>query len=190
MRSDDLYSLPEGLPVPVDDGAARHLVGMRVPCVVLPSTSGASVDLSALGPGRTVLYAYPRTGEPDRDPPPGWDDVPGARGCTPQACAYRDHHDLIRDLGARVYAVSTQETAYQKEMAERLHLPFEVLSDARGRLRREMRLPSMTIAGHALLKRLTMMIRDGAVEEVFYPVFPPNADAPRVVAWLRERGGD
>src|SRR5262245_52351312 len=128
-RSDDLYSLPPGLPIPVDDGACAHLMGMRAPALALPATSGERVDLASLT-GTVVVYAYPRTGHPDRDPPPGWDDIPGARGCTPQSCAFRDLHAEIVARGARVFGLSTQTTEEQREVHLRLHLPFELLSDA------------------------------------------------------------
>jgi peroxiredoxin len=187
-RSDDLYSLPADLPVPVDDGACDHLPGLELPDLVLPATSGRQVELRSLGPGWTVLYCYPRTGLPDQDPPggiPGWDAIPGARGCTPQACSYRDHHREIRELGAQVFGLSTQPTEYQREMATRLHLPFEVLSDADFRFTRALRLPTFTVAGFTLIQRLTLVLRRGRIEACFYPVFPPDADAPRVVEWLQ-----
>ena len=182
-RSDDLYSLPPGLPVPVDDGACAHLTGVRVPPVALASTDGGRVDLSALT-GTTVVYAYPRTGHPDRDPPPGWDDIPGARGCTPQSCAFRDFHAEIIGLGARVFGLSTQTTAEQQEVKDRLHLPFDLLSDAGLSLAGAMRLPTFTIASTILLKRFTLIVRDGRVEKVFYPVFPPDRNAADVRDWL------
>ncbi|HKG95780.1 MAG TPA: peroxiredoxin [Gemmatimonadaceae bacterium] len=190
MRSDDIHTLPADLPVPVDDGAAAHLVGMALPALSLPSTGGRTVDLSALGPGPVVLYCYPRTGRPDRDPPAGWDLVPGARGCTPQSCAYRDHHGELRALGAQLFGVSTQDPAYQAEMAARLHLPFEVLSDEALRLTAALGLPTLELDGWTLLRRLTMVARGGRIEKVFYPVFPPDADAGRVLAWLRGAAAD
>ena len=182
-RSDDLYSLPPGLPVPVDDGGCAHLTGMSVPSVALPSTSGERVDLAALR-GSTVVYAYPRTGHPDRDPPPGWDAVPGARGCTPQSCAFRDLHAEIVALGARVFGLSTQTTDEQREVRDRLHLPYELLSDAELTLARAMRLPTFTIASMVLLKRFTLVLRGGRVAKVFYPVFPPDRNAADVRDWL------
>ena len=182
-RSDDLYSLPPGLPVPVDDGACAHLTGMRAPAVALASTSGDRIDLSALT-GTTVVYAYPRTGHPDRDPPPGWDAVPGARGCTPQSCAFRDLHAEIGALGARVFGLSTQTTEEQREVRERLHLPFELLSDADLALTGAMRLPTFSIATLILLKRFTLVLNGGRVEKVFYPVFPPDRNAADVREWL------
>jgi peroxiredoxin len=188
MRSDDLYSLPKDLPVPVDDGAARHLPHAMVPPIALPSTRGRDVILSEESQlGRVVVYAYPRTGEPEKDPPPGWDAVPGARGCTPQSCGFRDLHAELRESGVAVYGLSTQTTAYQQEMANRLHLPFEVLSDASLRLARALKLPTFEIAGMTLLKRLTLVLSRGEVEHVFYPVFPPDQSARTVLAWLRER---
>jgi len=183
-RSDDLYSLPGDLPEPVDDGACAHLPGMRVPSAPLASTGGGLIDLSML-PGRVVVYAYPRTGRPDEDPPPGWNEIPGARGCTPQSCAFRDHHAELSNLGAAVFGLSSQTSAYQQEMAARLHLPFEILSDAELRLTRAMRLPTFTVAGMELIRRLTLILRDGVVETVFYPVFPPQRNAEDVMTWLR-----
>jgi peroxiredoxin len=187
-RSDDLYALPPGLPVPVDDGAARHLVGRSMPAVMLPSTTGPAVRLDALGDGWAVLYCYPRTGRPEADPPPGWDDVPGARGCTPQACSYRDHYADLRALGAKVYGISTQTTDYQREMADRLHLPFPVLSDADFHLTDALALPTFEIQGIRLLRRLTLLVRANRIEHCFYPVFPPDADAQQVLGWLRNPG--
>jgi peroxiredoxin len=182
-RSDDLYSLPADLPVPADDGACDHLVGMAVPSIALPSTSGEPVNLAQL-PGRTVVYAYPRTGRPDQDPPPGWDTIPGARGCTPESCSFRDHHQELRSLGARVFGLSTQDTAYQQEVAARLHLPFDLLSDADLALTGALRLPTFVVEAMTLLKRLTLVINDGRIEHVWYPVFPPDTHAEVVVAWL------
>lgn len=188
MRSDDLYSLPKDLPVPVDDGAAKHLPHAMVPPIALPSTRGREVVLAAESQGhRVVVYAYPRTGEPDKDTPPGWDAIPGARGCTPQSCGFRDVHEEFRRMGAAVYGLSTQTTAYQREMAERLHLPFEVLSDAELRLTSALRLPTFEVAGMKLLKRLTLVLSRGEVEHVFYPVFPPDQSARQVLDWLRAK---
>jgi peroxiredoxin len=190
-RSDDLNALPRDLPVPVDDGACAHLPGLPLPDIELPSTAGRAVPLRRLGGagGRAVIYCYPRTGLPDRDPPGGlaaWDSIPGARGCTPQTCAYRDHHAEIRARGAEVFGLSTQDTAYQSEMVSRLHVPFEVLSDADLRFARALRLPTFSVAGQTLIQRLTLITRLGRIEACFYPVFPPDADAGRVVAWLAE----
>jgi peroxiredoxin len=172
------------IPAPVDDGAARHLSGMRVPSVPLPATDGTIVDLSSLR-GRVVVYAYPRTGKPDVANPEGWDMIPGARGCTPQTCAFRDHFAELRELGVEhLFGLSTQDTAYQREAAQRLHLPFPLLSDERLALTRALRLPTFETAGMTLLKRLAMAIDDGTIAHVFYPVFPPDRNAGDVIAWL------
>jgi peroxiredoxin len=176
------------IPAPTDDGAAAHLVGARLPPLPLPATSGAAVDLSALR-GRTVVYAYPRTGKPGFDNPPGWDMIPGARGCTPQTCAFRDHFADLKALGvAHLFGLSTQDPDYQREAAERLHLPFAILSDAHLALSRAMTLPLFETNGMTLLKRFTLVIRDGRVEHVFYPVFPPDRSAADVIAWLQGPG--
>jgi len=176
--------LPPDLPVPADDGAAAHLKGMVMPHVALPSTSGRLVDVGALGPGRTVLYVYPRTGRPDRGVPAGWDSIPGARGCTPESCGFRDHFAELTALGAGVFGVSTQDTDYQREAVHRLELPFELLSDSRLELTRAMRLPTFQFEGDTLLKRLTLIVLEGRVEHVFYPVFPPDRHAEEVVRHL------
>jgi peroxiredoxin len=173
------------IPAPTDDGAARHLFGMKVPKLDLPATDGSTVDLSALD-GRTVVYAYPRTGRPGVANPEGWDLIPGARGCTPQTCAFRDHFAELRAAGVdHLYGLSTQSPAYQSEVAERLHLPFAILSDDHLRLTHAMRLPTFETSGMTLLKRFTLVIRDGIVERVFYPVFPPDRNAGDVLSWLR-----
>ena len=175
------------IPAPPDDGAAAHLLGVRLPSLPLPATDGASVDLSAL-PGRIVLYAYPRTGQPGADNPAGWDMIPGARGCSPQSCEFRDHFGELRRLGVDgVFGLSTQDTAYQQEAAGRLHLPFPLLSDAAGGLTRAMKLPTFEAAGMTLLRRFTLVIDGGTVSHVFYPVFPPDRNAADVVAWLSEQ---
>lgn len=176
--------LPEGLPVPQDEGAAAHVAGMAVPDIALPATDGSTVNLSKLG-GRAVVYIYPRTGRPGEAMPEGWDAIPGARGCTPQSCSFRDHFAELKDLGvARVFGLSTQDSDYQREAAERLHLPFPLLSDADLRLARAMDLPTFSAAGMTLLKRMTLVVEDGIVAKVFYPVFPPDRSAAEVVTWL------
>ncbi|HEY7462515.1 MAG TPA: peroxiredoxin [Gemmatimonadota bacterium] len=185
-RSDDLYALPESLPVPVDDGACAHLAGLAMPAIPLRSTAGGLVDLSRLG-GRTVVYIYPRTGRPDRDPPAGWNDIPGARGCTPQSCAFRDHHRELQAAGARVFGLSTQDTGYQREAVERLQLPFDLLSDERYALTQALRLPTFSVESVVLLKRVTLVVRDGRIEKVFYPVFPPDRNAEEVLDWLSRK---
>jgi peroxiredoxin len=179
-----LTELPADLPAPVDDGACDHLPGLAMPSIRLPSTAGRLVDLGALPGPRTVIYCYPRTGVPGQPSPDGWDLIPGARGCTPQSCAFRDHHQELVALGAEVYGLSTQTTAYQREVVDRLHLPFEVLSDANFALTDALRLPTFEAAGMRLIRRLTLIVRDGRIEHVFYPVFPPDESAARVIAWL------
>lgn len=172
------------LPAPQDDGTARHLAGSKLPSVALPATNGAAVDLSALR-GRTVVYAYPRTGRPGTENPDGWDMIPGARGCSPQSCAFRDHFKELKDLGVdHLFGLSTQDTAYQREAAERLHLPFPLLSDEHLTLAGAMRLPTFETGGMTLLKRLTLLIENGTIAHVFYPVFPPDRNAEDVIAFL------
>jgi peroxiredoxin len=181
----DWNTLPPNLPVPVDDGAATHLQGMRLPDIKLPATDGRVVSPAKLGPGRTVIYAYPRTGRPGEPSlTPDWDAIPGARGCTPETCGFRDHHEELRRAGADVFGLSTQETSYQEELADRLHLPFPILSDARLEFTRALRLPTLEVAGQTLLRRLTLLVRDGRIEHVWYPVFPPDRHAEEVLAWL------
>jgi peroxiredoxin len=177
--------LPPDIPVPHDDGAARHLVGLKVPDLALPATSGAPVNLSALK-GRTVVYIYPRTGVPGVDLPTGWNQIPGARGCTPQSCGFRDHFAELKALGiAAVYGLSTQDTDYQREAAERLHLPFPILSDAALKFARALNLPTFSVDSMTLLKRMALVVDNGVVAKVFYPVFPPDKNAEEVIAWLR-----
>ncbi|HSY04080.1 MAG TPA: peroxiredoxin [Acidobacteriaceae bacterium] len=174
------------LPAPEDDGAANHLSGLHLPSVPLPATDGATIDLRTL-PGLTVVYAYPRTGRPGEPNPDGWEAIPGARGCTPQTCAFRDHFADLQSLGVHdLYGLSTQDTAYQRELAERLHLPFPILSDEKLALTRALRLPTFQTHGMTLLKRLALILRDGVIEHVFYPVYPPDQNAADVVAWLNE----
>ena len=176
--------LPEGLPVPRDDGAARHLTGMRFPDIELPSTDGTMVSLSRLK-GRSVVYIYPRTGRPGQALPDGWDAIPGARGCTPQSCGFRDHFADLKRLGvAQLYGLSTQDTAYQREAVERLHLPFAILSDASLALTHALRLPTFVASGMTLIKRMAWVIDDGVMTHVFYPVFPPDKSAQEVIDWL------
>lgn len=176
------------LPAPTDDGAANHLVGARIQSMRLPATDARMVDLSSLE-GRVVVYAYPLTGRPDVALPDDWDMLPGARGCTPQSCSFRDHHAELKALGVDyLFGLSTQTTPYQREAVERLHLPFPLLSDEALAFADTMRLPTFDTAGMILLKRLTLIIRDGVVEHVFYPVFPPDRSASDVVDWLSQQG--
>ena len=177
--------LPAGLPIPEDDGAARHLAGMRLPSVTLRATDGTQVDLARLA-ARTVVYIYPRTGRPGVALPDGWDAIPGARGCTPQSCSFRDHFAELKSLGvSHLFGLSTQDTDYQREAVDRLHLPFAILSDAGLHLTRALSLPTFEVAGMTLLKRMVLIVDDGVIEKAFYPVFPPDESAAAVVAWLR-----
>lgn len=174
------------IPAPADDGKAAHLEGKNLPGVTLQATDGPSVTLSDLD-GLVVFYVYPMTGRPDRDLPDGWDQIPGARGCTPQSCAFRDHFVELQEWGVDgLYGVSTQSQDYQQEAAERLHLPFPLLSDADRALGKALDLPGLEAAGEHLHKRLTMIVRDGVIAKVFYPVFPPDQDAANVIDWLRK----
>ena len=175
------------IPAPTDDGAAAHLAGMKIPSLNLLATDDTSVDLSAL-PGRTVVFAYPRTGEPGKiSLVDDWDMIPGARGCTPQTCSFRDLFSELKAAGAKhVFGLSTQDNIYQTEMASRLHLPFPVLSDDRLALSRALKLPTMDVAGLTLIKRLALIVDDGVITHVFYPVFPPDRNAGDVLAWLQD----
>ncbi|HEX6469672.1 MAG TPA: peroxiredoxin [Streptosporangiaceae bacterium] len=184
---DDLRNLPGELPVPADDGAAAHLPGRAMPGLELASTRGGVLRVDEVPEpfSRLVLYAYPRTGRPGEPLPDGWDAIPGARGCTPEACGFRDHSAELGALGAAVAGVSTQDTVYQAEAARRLGLPFPLLSDAELRLTRALELPTFEAAGLTLIKRLTLVVGAGVIEHVFYPVFPPDGHAGEVAAWLR-----
>jgi peroxiredoxin len=179
--------LPPGLPVPEDDGAADHLTGMALPGVRLPSTLGGTADLAELSRDRLVAYVYPRTGTPGQPSPTGWDDIPGARGCTPQSCAYRDSLAEFTSLGATVLGVSRQSPDDQREFAEREHIPFPLLSDLDLRLRDTLRLPTFDVEGMTLYKRLTLIAEGGKIVKAFYPVFPPDRNAADVLAWLATR---
>jgi peroxiredoxin len=184
-KAQNYQELPKDLPAPQDDGAAKHLAGMRLPPLALAATDGSKVDLSQLK-GRTVVYAYPRTGVPGKPLPDGWDMIPGARGCTPQSCDFRDHFAELRKVGVdHLFGLSTQDSDYQREAALRLHLPFAILSDADLALTKALRLPTFEVAGMTLLKRLTPVIDEGRITHVFYPVFPPDKSAQEVVGWLQ-----
>lgn len=183
------FRLPPDLPVPEDDGGARHLPGRPLPDLALPATDGGPVNLANLS-GRSVVYLYPRTGEPGKPVPPEWDAIPGARGCTPQSCGFRDHFAELQALGVtHLFGLSTQHTDYQREAAERLHLPFPLLSDADLRLTRALSLPTFGFRGMTLLKRMAWIVDDGVIAKVFYPVFPPDRNAADVVDWLRGHVG-
>jgi peroxiredoxin len=176
--------LPKDLPVPDDDGATRHLVGAKLPDITLAATSGEPVNLAQLT-GRTIVYIYPRTGVPGMPLPEGWDMIPGARGCTPQSCSFRDHfHELKRAGADHLFGLSTQDSAYQREAVERLHLPFQMLSDDKLMFARALDLPTFEASGMTLIKRMTFVIDDGMITHVFYPVFPPDKSAETTLGWL------
>lgn len=188
MNQQDLHQVDwSRIPAPLDDGGARHLVGMALPSISLRATDDTSVTLSEL-PGRAVIFAYPRTGEPGKiSLVDDWDMIPGARGCTPQTCSFRDLFADLKAAGAqRVFGLSTQSNAYQSEMAGRLHLPFPVLSDEGLALTRALNLPTMQVAGLTLIKRMALVIDDARITHVFYPVFPPDRSASDVLAWLKD----
>jgi peroxiredoxin len=183
----DPTQLPADLPAPEDDGAARHLPGLAMPPLALPSTTGTAIRIDELGAGRTVLYLYPMTGRPGEALPDGWDSIPGARGCTPEACAFRDHHaDLLAAGADAVYGLSSQSTDEQVEAATRLHLPFPLLSETGLLLARELDLPTFEAGGVTRYRRLTLIITAGAIEHVFHPIFPPDGHAGEVLRWLRD----
>jgi peroxiredoxin len=187
MRKDNLYELPDDIPRPVDDGACDHLLGMQVPSIELRSTANRYVNLAEVSEQRVVVYCYPRTGVPDKEPIGGleaWNSIPGARGCTPQSCAFRASFSRLQSLNALLFGLSTQSTEYQQEMVERLHLPFEVLSDSELALTNALRLPTFEFESMILIKRLTFIIEDGRISKVFYPVFPPDKNAEEVIKWL------
>lgn len=184
----DFTTLPDDLPVPSDDGRAAHLPGQPMPSLTLRTSDGGSVDLSGLPSGRTIIYLYPLTGRPGMDLPEGWDSIPGARGCSTEACSFRDHHEELHDAGAaEIYGMSSQSPEYQAEVVERLHLPFHMLSDPGFSLADTLGLPTFTAPGHPrLYSRLTLVVADGVVEHVFYPIFPPNTHGQQVLDWLRQ----
>jgi peroxiredoxin len=173
------------IPAPIDDGAASHLAAKSIPSMQLAATDGSKINLAELS-GTTVVYAYPMTGQPGLPLPDGWDMMPGARGCTPQSCSFRDTFTELKSLGVKkVFGLSSQTTAYQEEAAARLHLPFPLLSDHNFAFTDSLQLPTFEMNGMRLLKRLTMVLSDGRIEHVFYPVFPPDRSALDVVGWLR-----
>jgi peroxiredoxin len=184
--SGGLHDLPADLPVPEDDGAADHLSGLALPALTLDSTAGP-IDLAVAGRGRLVLYVYPRTGMPGIPLPPGWDEIPGARGCTPESCGFRDHAAELRVLGAALLGLSAQALGEQRQFAERERIPYPIVSDPGLVLARELGLPTFAVAGMTLYKRLTLVVERGAIVHAFYPVFPPDSHAAEVIAWLRGR---
>jgi peroxiredoxin len=187
VAAHDPYVLPADLPVPQDDGACDHLRGLAVPDVTLPSSTGP-VNLGELARERLVLYVYPRAGRPGRPPPAGWDEIPGARGCTPQSCAFRDHAAELAARDARVAGLSAQSLDDQVEFAERNGMPFPIVSDERLELAAALRLPTFEVDGLRLYKRVTLVAERGRIVKVFYPVFPPDRNAADVLAWLSASG--
>jgi peroxiredoxin len=184
VTAHDPNVLPDDLPVPEDDGAADHLEGMRMPRLELPTSDGYGVDLAAAAQQLLVLYIYPRTGKPGEAPAPGWDEIPGARGCTPQACSFRDRHAEIVALGAHTIGLSTQTAPEHHEVATRLGLPYPLASDPLLTVAEALRLPTFEAGGMTLYKRITLIVRDGVIEKAFYPVFPPDRSAADVIEWL------
>ena len=183
----DFQSLPNDLPIPIDDGCCDHLTGLHIASIVLRSTDGSAIRLDDISRNeKVVVYCYPMTGRPGIPLPDGWDAIPGARGCTPQSCSFRDHNADLARLGARVFGVSTQTTAYQQEAVNRLHLPFCLLSDAGLLFTKALMLPTFEVDGQVLLRRLTLIIIRGVIQKVFYPVFPPDGNAIEVLDWLEK----
>lgn len=180
-----LSSLPVDLPQPLDDGGTAHLEGATLPSISLPSTNGKAINMATIK-GKCVVYIYPMTGRPDTPLPNGWDAIPGARGCTPQSCSFRNHFKELQKFGADVFGLSVQTSEYQREVRDRLHLPFQLLSDSSLKLKSALQLPTFTIAGMELFKRLTLVIEGGKIKKVFYPIFPPDRNAEDVLIWLRE----
>lgn len=180
----DFTKLPGNLVAPLDDGAARHLTGLAMPQLTLQASNGSSINLGELK-GRVVVYVYPMTGRPDVPLPDGWDAIPGARGCTPQSCSFRDHYAELQALNTQVFGLSTQSTEYQLEAKQRLHLPFELLSDSTLTLKSVIGLPTFEVAGMTLYKRMVLIVESGLIAKVFYPVFPPDRSADEVLAWLQ-----
>lgn len=179
-----LLNLPDNLPIPLDDGKCNHLTNITLPNITLNSTGDNKINLSKLK-GFTVLYFYPRTGRPDVELLDGWNEIPGARGCTPQSCSFRDNHQTLTELNVSIYGISTQSTAYQKELVQRLHLPYEILSDENLELTQELNLPTFQIENMTLTKRVTLICKDDKVVKCFYPVFPPDENIYDVINWIR-----
>jgi peroxiredoxin len=179
----NLTDLPTNLPKPIDDGACDHLQGSKLPTASLLTTDDSEIDFSSIN-GRLVIYLYPMTGKPNTALPDGWDGIPGARGCTPQSCSFRDHYSELKELNTSVYGLSTQTTTYQKEAANRLHLPFPLVSDNNLKFIESLSIPTFEVDGMTLSKRITLVANNGIIEKVFYPVFPPNENANHVIAYL------
>jgi peroxiredoxin len=178
--------LPPDLPIPIDDGATNHLIGMTLPNISLKSTRGDSINLRSIR-GNVVIYCYPMTGQPNVPLPEGWDQIPGARGCTPQSCSFRDHYQELQALGAEVIGLSVQTSDYQKEMTDRLHLPFPVVSDSNYEFQKAMNMPTFVAAGMILLKRVTLVAKNGVIKAVHYPIFPSDSDPAWVIDYLKRQ---
>lgn len=175
--------LPDNLPIPSDDGSTDHLRGMKLPNVLLKATNGEFINIAKIK-GSVVIYCYPMTGRPNVDLPEGWNEIPGARGCTPQSCSYRDHYQELQALGAEVIGLSVQTTEYQKEMVDRLHLPFLVFSDINYEFQKALNMPTFLAQGMTLLKRVTLIAKDGVIEAVHYPIYPSDSDPAWVIDYL------
>jgi peroxiredoxin len=179
-------SLPDNLPVPQDDGACAHLAGSKIPQLALPTTSGSTVDFSSLA-GRSVIFCYPRTGLPGKEAPASWNEIPGARGCTPQNCGFRDEYANLQRAGVKqVFGLSTQSSSYQQEAAQRLHLPYLLVSDEKLAFAHALNLPTFIFEGETLIKRLTLIVDDGVITHVLYPVFPPDKSAADTLEWIKQ----
>lgn len=182
----NINQLPSDLPIPEDDGATAHLMGMRLPKISLQATNGQNIDIGAVKDW-LVIYCYPRTGRPNVALPEGWNQIPGARGCTPQSCSFRDHFQELQALGAEVIGLSVQDSEYQKEMANRLHLPFCVVSDVNYQFQKALNMPTFVTAGMTLLKRVTLIAQDGVIKAVHYPIFPSDSDPAWVIDYLKKQ---
>ncbi len=180
----NVYEIPPNLPIPEDDGSTNHLRGLRLPNISLNATDGTTVNFGTIF-SRLVIYCYPMTGQPNVALPNGWDQIPGARGCTPQSCSFRDHYRELQALGAGVVGLSVQTTEYQKEMVDRLHLPFPVVSDSNYQFQKALNMPTFIAAGMTLLKRVTLIANDGVIEAVHYPIFPSDSDPGWVIDHLK-----
>lgn len=181
----DLHELPDNLPIPVDDGACNHLLGSRVPSISLNGTSGKSVDLGSVA-GTAVIFFYPMNGKPDSPPMIGWNDIPGARGCTPQVCSFRNDYSQLVAMDAKVFGVSSQPLADQKEVRARLALPYELLNDTPLELTRAMNLPTFEYEASIYIKRITVIAIEGVIKKTFYPVFPPDKNVSDVIIWIKQ----
>ena len=180
----NLNQLPTDLPIPQDDGSTNHLKGMKLPNLSLKATNGKAINFVDIK-GKLVIYCYPLTGQPNVALPDGWDQIPGARGCTPQSCSFRDHYQELQALGADVIGLSVQSTEYQKEMADRLHLPFQVVSDVNYQFQKALNMPTFVADGITLLKRVTLMVNNGVIDAVHYPIFPSDSDPAWVIDYLK-----